>query len=138
MRSDELVPSLEICDWVPRPVASLAQILYAEAILRPVTLGPYADAVRRLATDLRMRKVWREIARRKGGATRAGGGYVHPAKRRMVRGDPCFSSVEHLSEKVHDRDRLQEQAAALLFIEVARFFVWDQRSRIGPVVRTKH
>jgi hypothetical protein len=83
-----------------------------------------------------MRKVWREITRRKGGAARAGD-YDHPASERMVRGSPRFSSVEHLSKKLEDRDRLQEQAAALLFIEAACLFVWDQRLRVGPVVRTK-
>jgi hypothetical protein len=135
VQRNELAP-LEICDWVPRPVASLAQTLYAEARLRPGILDRYADAVHRLATDQRMRKVWREITRRKGGAARAGD-YDHPASERMVRGSPRFRSVEHLSKKLEDRDRLQEQAAALLFIEAACLFVWDQRLQVGPVVRTK-
>ena len=137
VRRDEPASSLEIRDWVRGPIASLAQTLYSQAMLQHQVLGRYGAAVRRLATDPRMQTVWREIFLRKGGAARTGSAYVYPARKEVVRGDPCFSSVEHLSKEVLDQDRLQEQAAALLFIETARFFVWDQRERFGPVVRTK-
>jgi hypothetical protein len=128
---------LEIHDWVPRAVAAVAQTLYLEAIVRPTdAFGAYTNALRCVATDERMREVWKEINRRGGGLAQAGQ-YAHPARPKNVRDCLHFRTVEHLSQQPDERDRVQEQAAAILFLVVTGFFIRDRRFGIGPRTRTQ-
>jgi len=132
--------TLEIPSWVPGPIASLAQQLYAEAIVRPMwpdfqRFHDHADALRKFATDKRMEKVWNEIYRRQGGKQREGG-YVHAAIAARICASPHFRAVEHISCQLSDRDRVQEQAAAVLFLAVTGNALWDRRFDVGPRTRT--
>jgi hypothetical protein len=83
-----------------------------------------------------MREVWIELRRHYGGA-KGNGDYVHPARRHVVVNWLGYQHVRDLAPHLSDRDRLQEQAAALLFMEVTGFFVWDRRNHFGPRTRTK-
>jgi hypothetical protein len=76
-----------------------------------------------------MREVWKEIGRRCGGAGRRGP-YVHPA--RQVRTHPRFQVVVNISKQPDARDRAQEQASALLFLDVAGILLHDRRINWGP------
>lgn len=130
--------SIEIPTWVPRAVAPLAQDLYPDAVALPVEdFGAYASALLRVATDERMRGVWTEVYKREGGAGRGDAAYVHPARPERVRSDPYFSAVEHVSEQPNERDRVQDQAAGLLFLVATRHAVWDRRFEFGPRTRTR-
>jgi hypothetical protein len=82
-----------------------------------------------------MHEVWTEIRRKSGGAGRAGP-YVHPAQPEMIR--LHFGYLEHMSQQPDERDRLQEQACAVLFLVVMSHFIWgDLRSNIGPRTQTQ-
>jgi hypothetical protein len=123
--------------WVPGPIGSLAQTLCAEAVLRPLEPFPaHAEALRRVATDERMQEAWNEIYRRWGTDRRARP-YVHPARRDMVRACPQFSGVEHISRQADEQDRVQDQAAAVLFLVVTGNALWDRRDSVGPRTRTE-
>ena len=63
--------SLQLPKWVPPHIGTLAQTLYAEAVARPPDFfGKHAIALCRVATDQRMREVWTEIYRQRGGGRR--------------------------------------------------------------------
>jgi hypothetical protein len=132
--------SLEMCGWVPQPVISLAWTLYADAVARPLGLLPepfsaHTNAIRRAATDERMEKVLKLLYKRQGGIGRAGR-FVHAARPEMVRTSPYFRGVEHISQQPDECDRVQDQAAAILFLVVTGNPVWDRRSDAGPRTQT--
>jgi hypothetical protein len=128
-RHDEL----DIPDWVPGTVAALAQDFHRQAVSRPPQIfDPYTDAARRLAICA----VWRQLIRRVGGVQR-GGLYVHPACADEVRVHPNFRAVQHLTSRPVERDRLQEQAIALLFLDVSQYFSYYASSGPGPMVITR-
>jgi hypothetical protein len=82
-----------------------------------------------------MREVWKEIGRRRGGVGR-GGQYVHPARPEGIRACPQFQAVEKISQQPDERDRVQEQAGAVLFLVVTGHCLWNRRSSFGPRTRT--
>ncbi len=99
-------------------------------------MDDYADALRKFATDERMKGVWKEIYGRQGGKQRRGG-YVNAAVAARVRANSHYQAVERLSSELPARDRLQDQAAALLFLAVTSNALWDRRLNIGPRTRTR-
>jgi hypothetical protein len=58
----------QLPEWVPKPVADRARELAQR--------GPPSPGLLRLATDERMKRVWRELCRRH----RDGGDYLHPVR----------------------------------------------------------
>jgi hypothetical protein len=110
-----LISPLVVPDWLESKwpaIAALAQRLHAMAMNYDAAadLSTWAEAVRRLATDARMRKVWRELLKRQRGD------FVHPANERRVRLHPHREAIEGLSsQQPSERDRLQEEACMLLF-----------------------
>jgi hypothetical protein len=75
----------------------------------------------------KMENVWNELLRHK----RDGTQYLHPANEVIVRGIRNFDIVRHLAPELSEPDRLQEQAAALLFHQAVQLF-W----RYARIVRT--
>jgi hypothetical protein len=73
---------------------------------------------------------------REGGAGGTGA-YVHQAREEAVRNDPRFNDVEHLSHRPKQSDRLQELAAALLYLDASSFGSWCVRAGAGPTVQTR-
>jgi hypothetical protein len=123
--------SLDIPDWVPAPIADLTRTHYPSVVLGPPhCFGAYAEGLRRVATDERMRKVWKELGRRQ-----PDGSYVHPA--RQVRTHPRFQAVENILQQPDERDRAQEQATALLFLDATGILLHDRRFKFGPRTRTQ-
>ncbi len=121
----------------PPAVAALARTLYAAAMVMPPDMfGAHAEVILRLATDPRMRDVWIELRRRSGGAD-SKGDYVHPAREQAVVHWPGYEGIRELAQQATIRDKLQEQAAALLFSDAAGFFLWDRRFNFGPRTITK-
>ena len=123
--------SLDIPDWVPAHIADLTRTLYPSAVLGPPEcFGAHAEGILRVATDERMREVWKELRRRQ-----LDGSYVHPA--RQVRTHPRFQAVENISHQPDDRDRAQEQATALLFLDARGILLHDRRYDWGPKTWTQ-
>jgi hypothetical protein len=123
--------SLDIPDWVPAHIADLTRTLYPSAVLGPPEcFGAHAEGILRVATDERMREVWKELRRRQ-----LDGSYVHPA--RQVRTHPRFQAVENISHQPDDRDRAQEQATALLFLDATGILLHDRRYDWGPKTWTQ-
>jgi hypothetical protein len=83
-----------------------------------------------------MKRVWVQLRRREGGAARRGG-YLYPASVKAVAADAAIGWLSSLSEGLPAKDRPQEQAAAVLFLEVVRFSLWDRRGSFGPKVYTR-
>jgi hypothetical protein len=54
-----------------------------------------------------------------------------------VRVSQYYRAVEHLSPALPDRERVQDQAAAILFLTVTGHWTWDRRLDIGPKTRTR-
>jgi hypothetical protein len=123
-------PALVIPSWVPQAVTAIAQEIIAAALVRPASiLREYTDATVRLATDPRMYQVWHEVYRRCRHPNR---GYVNATQERSIRASPSFPAIRDLAQSGNSRDRLQEQASALLFLEATGFFLWDQQRSFGP------
>jgi len=55
----------------------------------------------------------------------------------MVRVCPQFSGVEHISRESDEHGRVQDQAAAVLFLVVTGNALWDRRYDVGPRTRTE-
>ncbi len=133
--------ALEIPSWVPAAIATLGQTGYAEAIARPLHLmaesfEEHAKALKRVASDDRMERVWSELYGRRQGVGKERK-YAHPANPKMVHACPYFSAVKHISNEPEEQDRVQEQAAAVMFLVVTGHFTWDRRYGFGPRTRTE-
>jgi hypothetical protein len=113
-------------------VASVAQKMFADALYTPTL----ASVVQRLAIDPRMKRVWVQLRRREGGVARRKG-YLYPASEKVLAAHDQIEWLVSLSEGLPAKERPQEQAAAVLFMEVVRFFVWDRRRPFGPKVQTR-
>jgi hypothetical protein len=105
---------LEVPDWVPRGVAAFLRHTDKEIASSP-DVERWAEAqevLPRFAADSRMKKVWREVFKRKGGAAH-GGDFVHP-----VRHLDCtrqgYELACQMTLGLPERDLKQEQAAVLL------------------------
>ena len=123
-------PPLKIPHWVPHPIAQLAHEEYARAIASPPeAFSAYATALCRVATDKRMREVWKEIYKKEGGNTNSSL-YVHAARSDQIRACRQFKAVKHI-------EGAQNQAAVIIFLVSTTFQLWDRRRPIGPRVRTK-
>lgn len=130
--------SLDTPTWVPELIAALAQTLYAEAVARPKEhFGEHATVLRRVATDARMRRAWSEIFKSEGGAIRGDGPYVHAARERGVRSFPQSQGLEEFPQRPEEHDRVQDQAAAVLFLVATGHALWDRRFGFGPRTRTR-
>lgn len=129
--------SLDVPSWVPPPIATLAQSLYAESMLRPAEFfGQHVESVRRVTTDNRMRRVWLELYKRRGGAKHAGD-FVHATDQTRIRSFRYFRCVEHISSELNERERTQNQAAVILFLVATGNALWDRNFDVGPRTRTK-
>lgn len=95
----------------------------------------HAAAIRRLATDERMKRVWTELFKRTGGMARAGD-FVHPAAEARVRANPHWVAVEGLSNRPDGPELFQELACMELFAIAAGTRGKDYRSNTPPKVRT--
>jgi hypothetical protein len=116
---------LQVPDWLSlkRPgIAALAQTLYGIAIAQPSNgfSPPIAEAVRRLAADPQMERVWRQLFSRQ---RSAGRNYQLPADKKYVRAHPHFAVIEGLSRHLRQHDPLQEQACMIVFSVAVGFFV---------------
>jgi hypothetical protein len=101
--------------------------------------GPFrdhADALRKFATDERMKGVWNVVYHRQGGRRR-GGAFEHAAIPAMVRAHLHYQAVKNISAALADRDRVQDQAAAILYLVVTGHALWDRRFDIGIGPRTR-
>ena len=54
----------------------------------------------------------------------------------MIRLCPHFQAVKDISPQADEYDRVQDQAAAVLFLVVTGNSLWDRRYDVGPRVRT--
>jgi hypothetical protein len=122
---------------VPQIVAEVARKLLADVTYMPTAeIARYAGVVRRLAADRRMEQVWIELRRREGGAARHGG-YAHRPRREILAAHDQIGWLSPLTEALAGEERLQAHAAAVLFIEVARFCLWDRQIPFGPFARAR-
>lgn len=69
---------IRIPDWVPRPVAHLAHIMYEQETRHGVATGSI-QLLRRLACDPRMKGVWAELLKRKRAKYRTTADFFHSA-----------------------------------------------------------
>jgi hypothetical protein len=106
--------ALTIPLWVPKPVGALAQEMHAN--IRGPATGPYRTAVCALATDRRMKEVWKELFRQQG----LEGAYMHRAIESEVRSALSYAVVQKAVKGVPRANQLQHSAAALLFIDAAQ------------------
>ncbi|WP_394761981.1 hypothetical protein [Phenylobacterium sp.] len=83
-----------------------------------------------------MSEVWKEIRRRKRGAEQGDCPFVHPAKLNMLRCHPRYQGLAKYPQGSDECDRIQDQAAALLFLDATGHALWDRRSEFGPRTRT--
>lgn len=95
----------------------------------------HAKAIQRVVEDPRMQSVWDEIRKRQGGKKR-NGPYVHSVKPEAIHSFPQFSAIKNILPQSDDGDRVQHQAAAILFLEITGHALWDRRIGIGPLTRT--
>jgi hypothetical protein len=70
--------AIRIPDWVPRPVAHLAHIMYEQETRHGVATGGI-ELLRRLACDPRMKGVWAELQKRKRAKYRSTADFFHSA-----------------------------------------------------------
>jgi hypothetical protein len=125
--------ALDLPPWVPVIVQAAARQEYAEAV-RFSKEQAHVAAIKRLATDQRMRDVWRELMKKSG----RGGGYAYPANERAVFGPVIEPVIEHGWDGIPKDRRLQQQAEAQIFLTVAFFFGYrESYYQIGPPIRTK-
>src|SRR5262245_50452445 len=115
----------EVPRWVPPVVAAMAREMHGSLNASVPELKDYVDVVGRLACDGRMRRVWRELLKKH----RAGekqGTYLHPASPAAVRSHPLLlddkkvPGVREATENLTEQGKLQNEACALLFNEVAK------------------
>jgi hypothetical protein len=126
-----LVPS-----WVPAAIAAQARGLHAGLVALPPDIGgQFAAAVKRLATDSRMQRVWSELDRRRGGRARSVD-FVHPARSTAVWEQGNTGSANSVLQGLPENERLQQQAMVHIFSNAILFFSWD-RAGPGPRTRTK-
>jgi integrase len=128
---------LEIPDWVPPGVAALARETHGSLNVSVPELKDYADVVERLACDDRMRRVWREL-QKKHRAGQEQGSYFHPASHAAVRSHPLYKNMPGAREAIEnltEQGKLQNEACALLFNEVAKLRSWPAGD-IGPRTKT--
>ena len=119
---------LEIPEWVPTAVASVAREMHAGLKLGAPPVDDYRKAIERLACDPRMRKVWQELRKtNRSGPER--GSYYYPASTKAVLSHP-------LSSEIPAEGPVQDQACVLLFVELARQRSWGTGG-IGPRAKTK-
>jgi hypothetical protein len=129
---------LEVPKWVPDAVAAQAQALYRHVLAVPsATAERVAGAVKRLATDPRMRGVWSELLSRRGGQARRQD-FVHPVGRTATLKHIDTNDAKSVLETLPESDRLQHEALVELFSDAANFFAWDWNGGgAGPFTRTK-
>jgi hypothetical protein len=124
-----LVPS-----WVPTAVAAQAQGLYAGlGVYPPDVTGQFAAAVKRLATDSRMQRVWSELDKRRGGRAKSVE-FVHPTRSTAVSEHGNTESANLVLQGLAEDERLRQQAMVNVFSNAVSFFSWD---RAGPGPRTR-
>jgi hypothetical protein len=126
-----LVPS-----WLPAAIAAQARGLYAGlVVLPPEMAGQFAAAVKRLATDPGMRRVWSELDKRQGGRAQSED-FVHPAQSAAVPEDRNTESANLVLQALPEHERLQQQAMVDVFSNAAQLLSWN-RAGPGPGTRTK-
>jgi hypothetical protein len=99
--------------WVPRPVSHIARALYEE--LAELGADDDLELVRRLATDERLKFVWRELEkpnRSQGNST-----YLHP-------GNPSAQALNWIGRPL-GRNTHQAAAMAELFREMVLYAMYD-------------
>jgi hypothetical protein len=121
---------------VPAAIAAQARGLCAgRGVYLPDIAGQFAAAVKRLATDSRMQRVWSELDRRRGGRARSVD-FVHPTRSTAVWEQGNTESANLVLQGLPEDERLQQQAMVNVFSHAALFFSLD-RAGPGPRTRTK-
>ena len=126
-RSPALPNALQCRNRRRRPAASEGRDVSKALNPAKVDYGPKpgAEAIRRLATDPRMKNVWKELFRREG---RDDGYKYHPIKQR-VRANPHWESVSGTATQADGPTRLLEEACLIIFSVAAGHFVNGMRVR---------
>ena len=135
---------LEIPGWVPPSVSAIAHEMHGSLNTGVPQLKAYADAVERLACDCRMRRVWQELRKtNRSGPKR--GSYVYPAGVEAVQSHPVSAGAGGCgdTEGLNQKDKVQNQALVILFVELARLRSWNAdrpcsqaEDKIGPRAKT--
>jgi hypothetical protein len=117
----------------------MAREMHGSAVSVP-GLKDYADVIERLACDARMRWVWRELQKKhRPGQKR--GKYFYPASPAAVHSHPLLlkdknvPAVREATRNLTQEDKLQNEAFAILFNEVANLRSWPAGD-FGPRTKT--
>ena len=131
---------LKLPNWVPPAVAAMAREMHGSSDVSVPQLKDHADIIQRLACDDRMRRVWQELQKKhRPGQMR--GKYFYPASPAAVDNHPLLlkdknvPAVRKAIRNLTREDKLQNEAFAILFNEVARLRGWPAGD-FGPRTKT--
>ena len=133
---------LEIPNWVPPAVAAMAREMHGSLNVLLPGLKDHADVIERLACDDRMRRVWRELQKKHRPVDRRG--KLFSPGLPCSRAQPSVASkrqnvpaVRKATRNLTQEGKLQNEACAILFNEVAKLRSWPAGGTGPRTITTK-